>query len=241
MVENHAGADLAVLFQHVQRAILHFPFPPRPGWGTRQAPSWCCCRAPAQKSAAPCNGAPPRQRRSPSLCVSLPRLLLSFRRLSLPCRGSFRSCSASAKLHSACTRPSLFSRQRPQGRIRRAAGSGASSEPFSARSVAPKASAASAARHQFRCRAIGKAFPGSAALPASRRPVAPAQTHAPSADRAMRALPRLRRIQNSPRNPKTPRGRGQRATRFLPQHFLNFLPLPQGQGSFRPTFTPLYM
>ena len=29
--------------------------------------------------------------------------------------------------------------------------------------------------------------------------------------------------------------------RFLPQHFLNFLPLPQGQGSFRPTFTPLYM
>ena len=29
--------------------------------------------------------------------------------------------------------------------------------------------------------------------------------------------------------------------RFLPQHFLNFLPLPQGQGSFLPTFTPLYM
>ena len=23
-----------------------------------------------------------------------------------------------------------------------------------------------------------------------------------------------------------------------PQHFLNFLPLPQGQGSFRPTFGP---
>src|SRR5277367_2681184 len=32
---------------------------------------------------------------------------------------------------------------------------------------------------------------------------------------------------------------GRRATRYFPQQFLYFLPLPQGQGSLRPTFGPV--
>lgn len=35
------------------------------------------------------------------------------------------------------------------------------------------------------------------------------------------------------------RGKGQCNTDDAPQHFLNFLPLPQGHGSLRPTFLPI--
>ena len=52
---------------------------------------------------------------------------------------------------------------------------------------------------------------------------------------------RWKKSKKIPANPEEPAGNTSVHYRFLPQHFLNFLPLPQGQGSLRPTFTPLYM